>query len=155
MLPQIDMTGTKSLSVRLIEQTLHHICTLNRAAFKSSPFFRKGSSAMFNHPMERTVVAMANYYLIENTHESLRIQTAVVDSFKNRVGETRWWTGFFVLLSVPPIRLLFYPLISPAFSDSYLDLAGSMNDLGVYHTVLSQFDAAEKVLKRALQKSWR
>ena len=36
------------------------------------------------------------------------------------------------------------------FSDSYLDLAGSMNDLGAYHTILLQFDLAEKVLKRAL-----
>ena len=30
-----------------------------------------------------------------------------------------------------------------------------MNDIGVYHTALSQFDAAEKVLKRALMMTER
>ena len=83
------MTSTKSLSVPLIESCLHHICTMNRGAFKSSMFFKKSSTAMYNHPMERTVVAMANHYLMENTQESLRIQEAVVDSFKDRTGETR------------------------------------------------------------------
>ena len=58
-------------------------------------------------------------------------------------------------LACVSLSILLSPLICRECSDSYIDLAGSMNDLGVYHTALLQFDAAEKVLKRALMMTER